>query len=408
MGPHNRVRARIIALFDRYDHRLWTLFSVRFIVSAGFGAAMPFVSLYLYRELGVSMKGVGTIMLLSALTSAVGRILGGELADRIGRKPLISVTMAVRTVVFLVMAYVIHIRASYLLVALVFLAIRFVGALTQPGISSMVADIVSPKRRVEAFGILRIGGNAGWALGPAIGGFLIAISYSSLFLVTAAASLIGFLIIVLFTSESIRTREKGRFKLKELLAVGRDREFLVFCAFSLVLFLVMGQFASTLSVFTTEFLGISDVELGFLYTLNGVIIVLFQWPAALLGGRLGTRRALTLGAILFAIGYFSVGVVPSFAFLMGSMVVITLGEAVFSPSATTAVANMAPSEKMGRYMGFFGLAEALGWSTGPFIGGLLLDAYGGTPLLLWGAIAAIGLVAAIGFSMSGRCYERAG
>jgi hypothetical protein len=59
-------------------------------------------------------------------------------------------------------------------------------------------------------------------------------------------------------------------------------------------------------------------------------------------------------------------------------------------------------------MGFFGLAEALGWSTGPFIGGLLLDAYGGTPLLLWGAIAAIGLVAAIGFSVSGRCYERAG
>jgi len=100
---HNRVRARIIVLFDRYDHRLWALFSVRFIVSAGFGAAMPFVSLYLYRELGVSMKGVGTIMLLSALTSAVGRILGGELADRIGRKPLISLTMAVRTVVFLVM-----------------------------------------------------------------------------------------------------------------------------------------------------------------------------------------------------------------------------------------------------------------------------------------------------------------
>ncbi len=408
MELHNRVHARIIALFDRYDHRLWTLFSVRFIVSAGFGAAMPFVSLYLYRELGISMKGVGTIMLLSALTSAVGRILGGELADRIGRKPLISLTMAVRTVVFLVMAYVIHIRASYLLVALVFLAIRFVGALTQPGISSMVADIVSPKRRVEAFGILRIGGNAGWALGPALGGFLIAISYSSLFLVTAVASLIGFLIIVFFTSESIRAREKGRFRLKELLAVGRDREFLVFCAFSLVLFLVMGQFASTLSVFTTEFLGISDVELGFLYTLNGVIIVLFQWPAALLGGRMGTRRALTLGAILFAIGYFSVGVVPSFAFLMGSMVVITLGEAVFSPSATTAVANMAPSEKMGRYMGFFGLAEALGWSTGPFIGGLLLDAYGGTPLLLWGVIAAIGLVAAIGFSVSGRCYERAG
>ena len=192
---------RLTDLVKRYDRRLWVLFAARLIVAAGFGAAMPFVSLYLYRELGVPMTVVGTIMLISAVISSAGRIIGGELADRIGRKPLITVTMAIRTVLFLIMAYVIHVRAPLLVVASAFLAVRFAGAMTQPGISAMVADVVDAERRVEAFGILRIGGNAGWALGPAIGGFLIAISYSSLFLVTAAASLIGFLIIVLFTSE---------------------------------------------------------------------------------------------------------------------------------------------------------------------------------------------------------------
>jgi len=393
---------RFTALVARYDRRLWTLFFVRLIVSAGFGVAMPFVSLYLYRELHVSMKVVGTIMLVSALVGSVGRIMGGELADRLGRKPIVCAAMATRTIVFLLMAYVVHIRASYLIVALVFLLIRFVGAMTQPGISAMVADIVSPERRVEAFGILRIGGNAGWALGPALGGFLLAVSYSSLFLVTAAASLIGFLLILLFTTESIRVREQNRFELKNVLDVGRDRQFLTFCLFSLTLFLVMGQFASTLSVFSVEFLQISEVELGFLYTLNGVIVVLFQWPAALLAGRLGTRRALVVGSLLFALGYFSVGVVPGFSFLLGSMVVITLGEVVFSPTATTAVANMAPEGRMGRYMGFYGLAEALGWSGGPFIGGFLLDAYGTTPVLLWGAIAGIGLIAAVGFHVTWR------
>ncbi len=128
------------------------------IVSLGFGAAMPFVSLYMYRELGLSMKLVGTIMLFSALISSAGRIIGGELADRVGRKPLIAVTMGVRTAFFLLMSYVIFIRASYIAVALVFLAIRFLGALMQPGISAMVADIVPQESRVEAFGILRIGG----------------------------------------------------------------------------------------------------------------------------------------------------------------------------------------------------------------------------------------------------------
>ncbi len=402
------LHERITTLRDRYDRRLWTLFAVRMIVSLGFGAAMPFVSLYMYRELGLSMKLVGTIMLFSALISSAGRIIGGELADRIGRKPLIAVTMGVRTAFFLLMSCVIYIRASYVAVALVFLAIRFLGALMQPGISAMVADIVPQERRVEAFGILRIGGNAGWAAGPAIGGFLITISYWSLFLVTAAASLIGMALVLLFIEEPRHRLAAERFELSKVLDVGRDRKFLIFCGFSFLLFLVMGQFASTLSVFSTEFVGISDVQLGFLYTLNGIIIVLFQWPAALLGGRIGTRRALTLGAILFGAGYFTVGLAPSFYFLLGSMVLITLGEATFSPSATTAVANSATEGKMGRYMGFFGLAEALGWSAGPFVGGWLLDYLGKEPLALWGAIAAIAAVAAIGFMFSGKERERLG
>jgi len=362
---------------------------------------MPFVSLYLYRELGVPMTVVGTIMLAAAFVGSAGRIVGGELADRIGRKPLLTFTMAARTVVFLAMAYLIHARASLLAIAVVFLVIRFFGAMTQPGIHAMVADIVDPGKRVKAFGLLRIGGNAGWAAGPALGGFLLTVSYSLLFLLTAGATFVGFLIIVFFTTESIRVRESERFELKKVLDTARDRRFLIFCAISAILFLVMGQFASTLSVFSTEFIGISEVQLGFLYTLNGVIVVLFQWPAALFAGRLRTRRALVLGSLLYALGYFSVGIVPSFAWLLGSMVVITLGEVIFSPSATTGVADMAPQGKMGRYMGFFGLTESLGWSAGPFIGGLLLDAYATTPLALWGAIAGIGVVAALGFRAKG-------
>lgn len=392
---------RLTDLLKRYDRRLWVLFVARLIVAAGFGAAMPFVSLYLYRELSVPMTVVGTIMLISAVISSVGRIIGGELADRIGRKPLITVTMAIRTILFLIMAYVIHVRAPLMVVASAFLAVRFAGAMIQPGISAMVADVVDPEHRVEAFGVLRIGTNAGWAAGPALGGFLLTISYSSLFLLTAATSLIGFVLVVLFTTESIRVREQERFELRSVLAAGRDRRFLMFCGFSAMLFLVMGQFASTLSVFSTEFIGISEVQLGLIYTLNGVIVVLFQWPAALLAARMRARRALVLGCLLYALGYLSVAVAPSFAWLMGSMFLITLGEVVFSPSAMTSVANMAPEGKMGRYMGFFGLTEALGWSSGPFIGGLLLDAYATQPLILWGTIAGIGVAAGLGFRVKG-------
>jgi MFS family permease len=393
---------RVRAFVRGYDRRLWVLFTVQLIVSVGFGAAMPYVGLYLYDVLGVPMGIVGTIMLVAALTGSAAQIMGGEIADRAGRRPLIAWTMGLRALVFLLMAYVVSIRASYLIVAAVFLGIRFVGAMNQPAISSMVADIVPTERRVEAFGILRIGGNAGWAIGPAIGGFLVASSYASLFILTAVASAIGLAIVLFFVTETIPARETEHFSLHRLLDATRDRPFLSFCGASLLLFLVMGQFGSTLSVYTTSFLGISTAQLGFVYTLNGALVVLVQWPAALLGKRIGVRRALVIGSLLFAAGYFSVGIVPGFAFLMGSMTVITLGEVLFSPSATSTVAELAPAGKTGRYMGLFGLSRAFGWSGGPFIGGWLLEAYGRTPVTLWGIIAAIGIGAAAWFFVTAR------
>jgi len=401
-----RLTARIGRGLRGYDRRFWILLGVQLVVAVGFGAAMPFVSIYLHNQLGTPMSLVGTIMLVSALVASAGRILGGELADRIGRRPVVLGGMAVRVVTFAVMAWVIHIRAPALAVGAVFLLVRLAGAVVRPALMAMVADVVDPGRRVEAYALFRIGSNAGWAMGPAIGGFLVATSYASLFLLTAAASLVGLLIVFRFTSESMRAAEREAFSLRRLVDVARDRSFLVFASWCVLLFLVMGQFASTLGVFATSIIGITEANLGILFTVNGVAVVLMQWPAARLAGRVGIRWGLVIGCLLYAAGYFSVAFAPGFAVLIGSMVVITMGEVIFSPTSTAAVANMAPSERVGRYMGFFGLTEALGWSAGPFIGGLLFDRWSGIPVALWGTIAAMGVVAAGGFAVSMR--RRAG
>jgi MFS family permease len=339
---------RIRLLFERYDRRLWVLFVVQLVVTLGFGAAMPFVSLYLYQERGIPMTLVGTMMLGAAVASAVGRILGGELADRIGRKPLVVGAMVLQTGFFLAMAWTIARHAPILGIASAFLAVRFAGSAAEPGISAMVADVVLPERRIEAFGFLRIGGNTGWAIGPAVGGFLLTVSYDSLFLLTAAATLVGAFLVLFLTRESIAAREQEPFSLVRLLDAGRDRRFLGFTVWSLFLFLLVGQFATTLTVFSTGALGASDVALGFLFTLNGLICVFFQWPASAAAKRLGMRSSLVLSSLLYALGYFSVGLVPAAGYLYLSMTVLTFGEILFSPTANAMVANLAPSGTTGR------------------------------------------------------------
>jgi len=396
------VRAKLSSTLSSYDQRFWILFVVQLIVAAGFGAAMPFVSIFLHDVLGVSMTYVGTIMLVSALVSAAGRVLGGEIADRFGRRPLLIWGMAARVVAFGMMAFVIHVRASALVVGGMFIAVRLVGAMVRPGLSAMVADVVEPSRRVEAYALFRIGANAGWAIGPAIGGFLVATSYASLFLLTTFASLIGLVLMIFFTSESIQEMETAQFSIRRILDVAHDFRFLVLCGWSVLLFVVMGQFASTFAVFSTQVVGIGEPQLGILFTINGIVVVLFQWPAARLTGRIGIRWGLVLGCLLYALGYFSVSFAAGLPFLIGSMVLITLGEVTFSPTSMAAVANMAHKEKIGRYMGFFGLTEALGWSLGPFVGGILFDSLYGTPGVLWGIIAGIGVLAAVGFATTTR------
>jgi MFS family permease len=396
---------RIRPLLERYDRRLWVLFAVQLVVALGFGAAMPFVSLYLYQERGIPMTLVGTMMLGAAVASAVGRILGGELADRIGRKPLVVGAMVLQTGFFLAMAWTIARHAPILGIASAFVAIRLAGSAAEPGINAMVADVVPPERRIEAFGFLRIGGNAGWAIGPALGGFLLTVSYDSLFLLTAAATLVGGVLVFFLVRESIGARAQEPFSIARLLDAGRDRKFLGFTVWSLFLFLLVGQFATTLTVFSTGALGASDVALGFLFTLNGLICVFFQWPASAAAKRLGMRWALVLSSLLYAVGYFSVGLVPAAGYLYLSMTVLTFGEILFSPTANAMVANLAPSGKTGRYLGFYGLAEGFGRSAGPFFGGILLDRLLGRPVVLWGALAGFGVIAAVGFFFLARRVE---
>jgi predicted MFS family arabinose efflux permease len=71
----------------RYDRGIWTITVIDLITAAGFSISVPFLSLYLYQERGISMTLVGTALLISGLISAVTQMLGGMLSDRLASLP---------------------------------------------------------------------------------------------------------------------------------------------------------------------------------------------------------------------------------------------------------------------------------------------------------------------------------
>jgi MFS family permease len=105
---------------------------------------------------------------------------------------------------------------------------------------------------------------------------------------------------------------------------------------------------------------------------------------------------------MYCIGWLYMGWTTGFAWALTAMIIVTVGEIIFSPVATAVVGELAPREKRGRYMGFFGWSETIGMSIAPLVGGVLLDTFTETPNLVWVPISAFGFIAAAGFLWWGR------
>jgi MFS family permease len=364
------------------------------------------------------MSAVGGIFFVAALAGAMGQIVGGELCDRRGRKFVLVGSQFMRSFVFFGLGFAVMKHAPFAVFALLTALSAFAGRMFEPPSGAMIADIAEGPNRAEYYGVLRIGGNLGWALGPALGGYLAMLSYSSLFLISASILFVAGMIMAFKIEEtSPRKRSRrpsGRSAASEVPEVGpataavpynlrdigmtlRNRSFLRYCLVSLVLFTVGSQLISTLSVYVVEWAGHSKVQLGAIYTLNGLMVVFLQFPIVRMTASLRLTTALALGAALYGIGYGMMGFGNGMGLLLAAMVVVSLGEIVATPPSLNLVANFSGDATRGRFMGIFGLFNSFGWSIGPLVGGVLLDVSHREPLLLWSTIAGIAFLAALGY-----------
>ena len=351
------------------------------------------------------MTMVGTILLAGGLCAAISQALGGTLSDRFGRRPILLMAVSVSIFLYSGLAVLIGISAPVWAIAVVYITGRSMLITTRPVISAMVADYASKDKLTEAYGILRIGANIGWAAGPAIGGYLATfLPYGWLFGVPVLTCAIVSFIVFFFVRESSHGAGR-RVGFRSMLPPADDRAFLVFTMVSLLLFIVTGQMGSTLSIFAVDKVGFSTAQYGLILTLNGLIVIFFQYPMTLALRRLAKFRALMLGSLLYGLGYLSLGWITQFGWALGAMAIITTGEIISSPVQLSVIGEFAPQDQRGRYMGLFGLSETTGIAIGPLLGGILLDAFPLDLRLVWAPIASIALIATMGYYWWARRFR---
>ena len=398
-----QVIQRVRGTIADYPSQFWILFGGTLVNAAGSSLIFPFFTLYVRQRFGVPMMAIGAAMTAMAGVGLVSGAVGGALADRFGRKTLMVGGLTLAAVSSFTMGSVDSL-AAFVAVAIF---INLIFPLFGPASQAMIADLVEPEKRARAYGLHRVAFNLGVAIGPALGGFLAERSYFTLFVGDAITSLIFAGIIFFFIVET-KPDVTGEERTTQGAGYGpllRDTPFLIFAVVSVAVAVVYAQMNSTWPVFMKENYGVPERQYGLMMSLNAAMVVLFQFPITAFTERHARTVMLALGAALYAVGFGLVGFVGTAPLFALAIAIWTVGEMVHVPVAQAYVADVAPDDMRGRYMGAAGLTWGMGWSLGPFLAGLVMDL--SDPHYVWYGCLIVGLVAALAFLRLGRWQRQA-
>lgn len=367
----------------------------------GYGLSLPFFTVYLIGQKGLSASIAGLVIALSALSRSVSSALAGEMSDVFGRKVMMQWGLALEVAAMLALALCIELRVQTGWLLLAYFLTTFFGAVFRPASNAWITDHTTPKQRVEAFGIIRIGINLGWALGPAAGGFLVRYSYSRAFLFTALAYALTVLFLQRILPREKASRPEGcsrRPHFVSLLMSLQDTRLAKICLYVLLITAVNAQLVVGLSIHCNTYLGMPEYYIGWFFTINGLATVLLQYPAGRWMSRHRLSSVMFVGCALYALGFGSVGFFASFLPIACGVFLSALGELIVNPGEQTLASNIASAQTRGRYLGmvmvFYNLGSSAGFFAAGWLGQYVAPVYLPGPWLLVGAVA---LLAGWGF-----------
>jgi len=392
-------------VYNDYPRAFWIYNIIVFIDRLGGFMLYPFFALYLTQKFNIGMSTVGILFAIFSLSGMVGSALGGALADRMGRKVVIIISLVLSSLSALGMGFAPTLEIFIAVVAIV----GTLSSIGHPAHEAVVADLLPPDKRAEGYGIIRVIFNLAVIIAPPIAGLLIARSYLTLFIVDAAISLIS-AAIVIFALPETKPQAHAHAKpesMKQTFAgygrVFKDTRFVAFIGVTVMMTLVYMNMNSTLGVFMRDQHGMPALSFGSLLSLNAVIVVLCQFWVARKLEKYKPMLMMAAGSLLYAVGFAMYGFVPTFALFAVAMIIITIGEMIVSPFQQSMVASFAPEDMRGRYMAVSGLTWSIAFTIGPYFAGLILDS--ANPNLLWIICGVIGLMATLGFIVLNKVHH---
>ena len=401
---------------------VWLLAAATLVNRAG-TMVLPFLVLYLTHTLDITPAHAALSLTVYGIAALITMPITGRLTDIVGPVTVIKASLFLSGILL----FLFPLAHSFPMILVITFLFAVLNESVRPPSLSMISDLVPPEQRKAAFALSRLAINLGMSVGPAIGGLLTVFSFRWLFFVDGATSILAGVVIAMarwdrsllhpshdpdWDEPSELGREIEADSVIPLAAVHpaadirafRNRRMLYLLAAMIPVQIVFFQLTSSLPLFLVRNLHLPESLYGTVFTLNTLMIVALEVPLNTAMANWSHRRALTLGALLYAIGFGSFALVTRPAQIFASVVIWTFGEMILLPGSSAYAAEIAPPGRRGEYMGLYTMSFSIAFSTGPFLGAELLQQWG--PHGLWGAAFVSGCISGLMMSRIGTNHSK--
>lgn len=359
-----------------------TLFLIVFVDLVGFGVIIPLLPFY-GEHFQASPATVGLLMATYSLTQFLSAPVLGRLSDRVGRKPVLSVSLAGAAGSYLLLAFADELWMLF--------AARAIGGLMAGNISTAfayVADVTTPANRAKGMGIIGAAFGLGFIFGPAIGGILAGndpanADFRSPALAAFALSALALVLCLTALKESLTaevrarhaTGTAGRWRwLRRALADPGVRLILVM---SFLATFVFAGMETTFAMWSRRQFGWGPEQNGYLFAFVGALTALIQGG---LVGRLargfGERKLVAAGSLLLAVGMLLIAFSTSLWLLLVAMAAVAAGFSMVTPALNSLLSLQVDAGAQGGMMGLARSATTMARILGPGFAGLVFDLLG--------------------------------
>ncbi len=374
---------------------VWSI-ALIYLVNRSGEMVIPFMSVYLTSQLGFTKTQSGVVLFCFGLGAMIGSNIGGYLSDRIGNFKVMAISLAGMGVSL----NCINFFNTFLPIASWMIVVGLFSSMFSPAAFSAVVAWGKPENQTRGYSLLRMAINLGIAIGPTIGGFVAHnAGYKWIFILDGMTCFIALFVLFRVLGHRNQRVAKKAEKKKKVRSPYSDKVLIAFLFFNLINMIAFFQILFSVPVYFKEVVQLDETLIGFFFTVNGLLVLIFEMPLVYLIEKTGIYfKSMLWGALLIGLSFACLSIFnqPLIAILLYS-ILIAIGEVINFPLIPSLSMRRSDESNQGLYMGTVSMMFAMAFMLAPITGLPVIEIVGFETY--WFIAAALSVIS--GFSVWG-------